>query len=316
MRNLDTLSSLRRAPGVIRIHGHRAARGVLPENTMIGFRNTLDIGLKVVELDVLVTADGVPVVTHYPRLMAAATRDKNGKWLPDDSPLIYAMSFDTLQKFDVGGLRASAAYGKRYPDQAFLTGVRVPSLAQVAALIKEPDFNDVWLNLEIKSTPEAPENTPPLPDLVSSVLQVLIDQEIIDRVFIQSFDWRVLSELQRQMAAMPRSYLTYDQCEYPTMAVNIYEGSAWMGGVDLAAHGGGLPQVIASLGGQIWSPYFKDITSARLAQAHEAGLIVNAWTVNEPNDIYQMIDLGVDGIITDYPARVQRCLMACGLSWI
>ena len=67
MRNLDPLSPLRRAPGVIRIHGHRAARGMLPENTMIGFRHTLDIGLKVVELDVLVTADGVPVVTHYPR---------------------------------------------------------------------------------------------------------------------------------------------------------------------------------------------------------------------------------------------------------
>ena len=315
MRDLDTLSPLRRAPGVIRIHGHRAARGVLPENTMIGFRHTLDIGLKVVELDVLITADGVPVVTHYPRLMAAATRDKNGRWLPDDSPLIYAMSFNTLQEFDVGGLRASTDYGEKYPDQAFLTGVRVPSLAQVAALIKEPEFEDVWLNLEIKSTPEAPENTPPLPDLVSSVLQTLIDQQVTDRVFIQSFDWRVLSELQRQMPDMPRSYLSYDHREHPTMVVNIYEGSIWMDGVSLAAHDGALPQAIASLGGQIWSPYFKDITPARLAQAHEAGLIVNAWTVNDTRDIHRMIELGVDGIITDYPARVQRCLMACGLSW-
>ena len=100
------------------------------------------------------------------------------------------------------------------------------------------------------------------------------------------------------------------------MSVNIYEGSAWMDGVSLAAHGGALPQAIASLGGQIWSPYFKDITSEKLEQAREAGLIVNSWTVNEPSDIHRMIDLGVDGIITDYPARVQRCLMACGLSWM
>ena len=315
MRDLDFLSPLRKAPGVIRIHGHRAARGALPENTMVGCRHTLDIGLKVLELDILVTADGVPVVTHNPRLMAATTRDQDGAWLSHDSPLIHAMNFDTLQKFDVGGLRADTAYGKKYPDQAFLTGVRVPSLAQVAGLIKEPKFEDVWLNLEIKSSPEAPENTPPLPELVSTILQVLTDQKISDRVFTQSFDWRVLSELQRQMPDMPRSYLTYDHRENPTMTVNVYEGSAWMDGVSLAAHNGALPQAIASLGGQIWSAYFRDITPQKLNEAHELGLIVNAWTVNEPSDIYRMIDLGVDGIITDFPARVQRCLMARGLFW-
>jgi glycerophosphoryl diester phosphodiesterase len=225
------------------------------------------------------------------------------------------MSFDTLQKFDIGGLRADTAYGKKYPDQAFLTGVRVPSLAQVAGLIKEPKFDDVWLNLEIKSSPEAPENTPPLPELVSTILQVLTDQKISDRVFIQSFDWRVLSELQRQMPDMPRSYLSYNQRKNPTVTVNIYEGSVWMDGVSLAPHAGALPQAIASLGGQIWSPYFQDINKTELDEAHRLGLIVNAWTVNEPSDIHRMIDLGVDGIITDYPARVQRFLKAYKLSW-
>jgi glycerophosphoryl diester phosphodiesterase len=282
---------------------------------MVGCRNTLDIGLKILELDILVTADGIPVVTHYPRLMAAATRDQNGMWLPYDSPLIYTMSFDTLQEFDIGGLRADTGYGNKYPDQAFLTGVRVPSLAQVAGLIKEPEFEDVWLNLEIKSSPEAPENTPPLPELVSTVLKVLTDQKISDRVFIQSFDWRVLSELQRQMPDMPRSYLSYNQRKNPTVIVNIYEGSVWMDGVSLAPHTGALPQAIASLGGQIWSPYFQDINTTELDEAHRLGLIVNAWTVNEPSDIHRMIDLGVDGIITDYPARVQRCLKAYELSW-
>jgi glycerophosphoryl diester phosphodiesterase len=315
MSDLDFLSPLRKTSDAIRIHGHRAARGVLPENTMVGCRNTLDIGLKILELDILVTADGIPVVTHYPRLMAAATRDQNGRWLRYDSHLIYMMSFDTLQEFDVGGLRANTSYGNKYPDQAFLTGVRVPSLAQVAGLIKEPEFEDVWLNLEIKSSPEAPENTPPLPELVSTVLRVLTDQKISDRVFIQSFDWRVLSELQRQMPDMPRSYLSYIQRKNPTVTVNIYEGSVWMDGVSLAPHAGALPQAIASLGGQIWSPYFQDINTTELDEAHRLGLIVNAWTVNEPSEIHRMIDLGVDGIITDYPARVQRCLKAYELSW-
>ncbi len=306
---------MRGAPDIIRLHGHRGARGVLPENTLIGFRNTFEIGVRAVEIDIMITADGVPVLTHNPSLMAAATRGPDGRWLERDSKPVVQMSHDELQQFDVGGLRDGTAYAARYPDQAFLSGIKIPDLAQLVNMVLEPEFADVWLNIEIKSNPDHPDEAPTLPRLVAPVLAVINAAGIADRVLLQSFDWRVLTEIARQAPHIPRSYLTYETRKHPTMAVNVIDGSPWMDGASLAAHNGSIPQVVSNLGGAVWSPYFKDITAKALAEAQALGLVVNVWTVNERADINRMIDLGVDGIITDYPARAQRCLLAKGLSW-
>lgn len=307
---------MRGAPGIIRLHGHRGARGVLPENTLIGFRNTFEIGVRVVELDIMVTADGVPVLTHNPRLMAAATRGPDGKWLAQDSIPVVQMSHDEVQHFDVGGLRDGTPYAARYPDQAFMSDVKIPDLAQLAEMAQEPEFTDVWLNIEIKSNPSHPEDTPPLPQLVAPVLAVIDAAGLADRVLLQSFDWRVLAEISRQAPQIPRSYLTYAPREKSTMEVNISEGSLWMDGVSLAAHNGSIPKIVSALGGVVWSPFYQDITADALAEARDLGLVVNVWTVNERADIDRMIELGVDGIITDYPARAQRCLLSKGMRWL
>lgn len=314
--NLPVLpEKMRGSAGIIRLHGHRGARGVLPENTLIGFRNTFEIGVQVVETDIMVTADGVPVLTHNPRLMAAATRGPDGSWLTQDSKPIVQMTHDNLQQFDVGGLRDGTGYAARYPDQAFLSGIRIPDLAQLATLLQSPEHADAFLNIEIKSNPDHPDDAPPIPRLVAPVLAVINAAGIADRVLLQSFDWRVLSEIARQAPQIPLSYLTYETRAYPTMAVNVIDGSLWLDGASIADHNGSIPQIVSNLGGAVWSPYFQDLTSQTLAEAHALGLAVNVWTVNETADINRMIDLGVDGITTDYPARAQRCLLAKGQSW-
>jgi glycerophosphoryl diester phosphodiesterase len=315
MRTSALPAYMRAAPGIIRLHGHRGARGVLPENTLIGYRNTFEIGVQVVEIDIMVTADGVPVLTHNPSLMAAATRGPDGKWLENDSKPIIQMNHEELQQFDVGGLRDGTAYASRYPDQAFLSGVKIPDLSQLVDMLGEPEFADIWLNIEIKSNPERPEDAPPLPLLVAPVLAVIDAAGITDRVLLQSFDWGVVAEIARQAPEIPRSHLTFASRNHPTMAANVIEGSPWMAGASLAAHNGSIPKVVSSLGGAVWSPYFQDLTAEALAEAQSLGLVVNVWTVNTHADINRMIDLGVDGIITDYPARAQRCLLAKGLSW-
>jgi glycerophosphoryl diester phosphodiesterase len=311
----DRLSPLRRAPGVVRLHGHRAARGVWPENTMLAFRGTLDLGIRVVELDVLSTRDGVPVVTHNPRLMAASTRDAQGRWLTDEGPRIYDLTFEELQSYDVGGLRAGTDYANRYPDQAYLTGQRIPRLADVAALVCEAAYRDTWLNIEIKSSPEFPENTPPLRDYVTAILQVLRAHELLDRVILQSFDWRVLEVVQDKLPELPRSYLSYVPRPNPTMDVNAYAGSPWIGAAPFEDFGGSLPRLVAHLGGKVWCPFHEDLDPDEVALAHDLGLIVNTWTVNRPEDLRAAIAAGVDGIITDYPGRAQRVLLAEGLTW-
>lgn len=311
----DRLAPLRKAPGIVRIHGHRGARGVLPENTVIGFRNTLEIGVQIVELDVLTTRDGVPVVTHNPRLMAASTRDAHGSWLSAEGPRIHDLSLAELQRFDVGGLRPGTDYATRYPDQAFMSGQHVPSLVDIAALFSAEPYAACWLNIEIKSNPNKPDFTPPLPEYVAGILRVLREYALLGRVILQSFDWQILKEIQHQAPDVPRSHLSYEPRPNPPMDVNIYDGSPWMAGAALADANGSLPDLVADLDGAVWSPHHEGLRAENVAIAQARGLVVNAWTVNSASEIQAAIDAGVDGIITDYPARAQRILLAQGLCW-
>jgi glycerophosphoryl diester phosphodiesterase len=57
-------------------------------------------------------------------------------------------------------------------------------------------------------------------------------------------------------------------------------------------------------GGKIWSPDFTSLSKENLEKAKSLGLKIVPWTVNEPVDIARVLDLGVDGIISDYPDRV------------
>ena len=315
MSGLDRLSALRAQPGVIRLHGHRGARGVMPENTMAGFRYTLECGVNALEFDVQFARDGLPVVTHNPRLMPDMTRDATGRWLNEASDAVYQMTLAQVQSYDMGGLQEGTPYAALYPDQAFLTGQKIPTLAQLASLMSQADHSDVWLNLEIKTSPLHPEYSPPIPALVTSVLEVLKTHNLAGRTIVQSFDWRVLREVATQAPDSVRSFLSDLPATATPAEENIYENSPWMDGYAMADYQNSLPRLIAAAGGQVWSPYFADLTKSDLAEARALGLIVNVWTVNTVQDMDAVIALGVDGIITDYPGRAQRRLLAHGLHW-
>jgi len=312
----DPLAPLRRAPGVIRLHGHRGARGIMPENTMAGYRFALDCGLKAMEFDVLFTRDATPVLTHNGRLSPDAVRGPDGNWLEPPGPRVRDLSVEELRRFDVGGLRDGALYASRFPDQAVLRGQTIPLLDDLAALVARPEHGDVWLNLEIKSNPHHPDETPPIPELVAATLAVIRRHGVEDRTLLQCFDWRVLQEIARQAPEMPRSFLSALAAADNRDEDNIYPDSPWMAGLSPDDHGGSLPGLVAAAGGQVWSPFYRDLVAADLKAAHDLGLVVNVWTVNEARDIDRMIEMGVDGIITDYPGRAQRRLQAHGLDWL
>ena len=299
----------------IHIHGHRGARGSLPENTIKGFVSTFGMGVRIIELDILATSDGIPVITHNPQLMPFTTRYGDGCWLTEPGPRISSISYEELLKFDIGGLKPNSEYASLFPDQAFLHGLKIPKFEELCTLITQSEYKDCWLNIEIKSDPRYPQNTPPIPDFVGLILRDIIKADIAKRVILQSFDWRVLHECANQCPDIPRSYLTYAQKPNAPMAVNVYENSDWMAGLSLEQYSGSLPELIAADGGKVWSPYFSDINDKDITRAKELGLVVNVWTVNEIADIDRMIELEVDGIITDYPGRVQQRLVEQGLSW-
>ncbi len=309
------LDRLRKTEGIIRLHGHRGARGIWPENTIAGFKGTFDIGVLVVELDVLLTNDNIAVVTHNPLLMSATTRGPDAQWLSSDGPNVADLSYAELCEYDIGGIRCGTKYAETFSEQAFMYGLRIPTLDSVAKLLSLPEYAQAWLNIEIKSTPTQEGLTPPPERLAHHVVETIKQNKLERRVIVQSFDWRVLKHVQRLAPELPRSHLTYLKTPSINMDPNIYEGSPWMAGAITTRPNCELCDVIADEGGQFWAPFHMNVNADEVARAQAKGLIVNAWTVNSIPDIDRMIDAGVDGIISDYPARVQRRLIERGYHW-
>ena len=150
MKDFPQLDGFRSLPGFVRLIGHRGARGLMPENTIEGFEFTLDLGVTALEFDVLFSKDHVPVITHDDYLSAASTRDNTGRWLQKDGPSINELTLTELKEFDVGGLDERSKYGQRYPEQKFLSKIRIPTLLELLDFACLPNNENLYLFLEIK----------------------------------------------------------------------------------------------------------------------------------------------------------------------
>lgn len=285
----------------VAVFGHRGARGLAPENTIGGFRRATALGLTGVELDVGLTADGVAIVHHDKRLNPDVARDARGAYVATPTPLLREMTAEEIGGFDVGRLREGSDYAARYPDQVPEDGARIPTLdAALAAL----DGVDVLI--EIKTFPDAPEDTASPAAMADAVLAALMRAGALDCAVIFAFDWRVLREVATRAPELPRCCLTEPD--------TVTAGGLWLDGADLDEFGGNLPRAVAATGARLWAPFQARLEEGDLREAHALGLGVFAWTVNAPADIARMLELGVDGIISDRPDTVCRMAEVAGFS--
>src|SRR4051794_35890108 len=116
------------------LQGHRGARGLFPENTLEGFERAAALGLRSFEIDIGVTADGVPVVHHDPHLNPNITRGPDGRWLEERGPLLRELTLAELQRYDVGRIKPGSVYAATYATQAPVDGARIPTLERVLRL--------------------------------------------------------------------------------------------------------------------------------------------------------------------------------------
>ncbi len=288
--------------------GHRGARGLAPENTLPAFARALSIGIDTLELDTAVTADGVVVVIHDSRLNPNLTRDRTGQWLNEEGPAIHSLKFRDLNSYDVGRLKPGSRYAGRFPDQEPRDGARIPALSDVFELTRKAGNNRVRFNIETKLNPMEPDLALGPGEFVRAVLEVISANGAANRATIQSFDWRTLREVQRRSPDMPTAYLTAQQNWLDNIQAGQPGPSPWTAGLDVDDFGGSVPRLIKAAGGSIWSPYYRDIDAAQVNEAHDLGLQVKVWTVNRPADMRALMDLGVDGIITDYPDRLLKVM--------
>ena len=286
----------------VAVFGHRGARGLAPENTLGGFALVHRLGLTGVEFDIALTADGIPVVHHDPRLNPAFARDATGQYVDDGAPLLRALSYAEAARYDVGRLRVGTEYAARYPQQVAQDGARIPTLAAALAALGGRD-----LLIEIKTFPDQPEITAPPEAMAAAAIEVLRAHDAIGRTVLFAFDWRVLRAASILEPALRRCCLT----EPDTIAPDTVTGSSlWLDGIDLGAFDGKVPRAVASTGAACWAPFHAVLEQAEVAEAQALGLLVVPWTVNTPEALDRMIGLGVDGVISDRPdlacAAVER----------
>lgn len=293
--------------------GHRGARGLMPENTLAAFAQALSIGVNTLELDIGATREGVLVVTHNPRLDPDTTRDKNGDWLNQSGPAIRSLSLEELRTFDVGRAKPGTRHHRRFADQVAVDGAYIPTLKEVLQLVQRSGNETVRLNIETKLRPTEPELYLDPEDLVAKLLNVLKDQGFLGRVTIQSFDWRTLQIVQRLAADIPTSYLSVQQSWYDNLRAGEEGPSPWTAGFDIDTYGGSVPKMVKAAGGRIWSTFHEEVSPELILQAHDLGLEVKVWTVNNTDRMEALIDMGVDGIITDYPDRLRIVLKKRGM---
>ena len=277
------------------LQGHRGARGLFPENTLEGFALALGIGVDGFELDVAVTADGVPVVSHDPALNPDITRGPDGDWLTAPGPLISTLRLAELAAYDVGRIRPGSDYAMQFPRQAPRDGARIPTLAEVLAMDAS-----VRVNIEMKTVPAHPDWTVDPAAMAEAVIVVAQAAGALGRVSVASFDWRGPRHVRRLRPSLP--------CVWLTSPERIADAASWWDGPVPADYGGSVPRAVAAEGGSMWAPHHADLTGDLIAEAHALSLAVLPWTVNGAAEMRRLLHAGIDGLITDRPDIARQVL--------
>ncbi|MBN8493201.1 MAG: glycerophosphodiester phosphodiesterase [Burkholderiales bacterium] len=294
------------------LQGHRGARGLAPENTLPGFALTLGIGVTTLETDIAVSRDGVLLISHDPALNPDITRGPDGQFLNGRGPVIWHTDFAELQRYDVGRLKPGTRYAAMYPEQKPHDGARLPKLEELFALVKKSGNAQMRFALEIKVRPDAPDETMAPEPFAKALVEAVRAAGVAPRTTILSFDWRALQAVQKLAPEIGTVYLTIQQRNFDNIRAGQPGGSAWTAGVQHADHGS-VPKMIQAAGGRIWSSFHGDLDAAKVKEAQGLGLTVLAWTVNDPARIAQVMDMGVDGIVSDRPDLVRAEMQRRGM---
>lgn len=262
--------------GAFDLQAHRGGAGLWPENTLEAFGRALALGVSTLELDVHLTAEDDVVVAHDPALADARV----------------------IRRLTRGDLPPT-----------------MPLLRQVAALLDERGADPVRLNLEVKYDALDGSGLTSREHFVALVVDALRVDGLVGRTAVQCFDWGVLALVHDAEPALARNLLVSPAYLRPHGAAP----SPWFDGLPVdpdfvvTAAGLGLTAISPVHG----SPYRSGVddpdyrpftTPAMVDQAHAAGLAVVPYVVDDPPTMRHLVEVGVDGLITNRPDRLREVL--------
>ncbi|HEX7167854.1 MAG TPA: glycerophosphodiester phosphodiesterase [Acidimicrobiales bacterium] len=262
-------------------YAHQGGAKEGPSSTMHAMRAAVDAGAKALELDVHMTSDGVLVVCHD------STVDRT----TEGTGTIASLTLDEVQALDnaywwVPG----SVVDHESPDEAYVhrgkaaedTAFRIPTIVEVLEA-----FPSTFLNFDIK------QSAPVVPPYEAKLAQVLMEHGRIDDVIVASFDDNSTDEFARHAPQIATSYGTLATADF-YRAVQAGEDPPHTEHAAL--------QVPHRFGDTV-------VVDERFVEAaHAHGVAVHVWTIDDEDEMEELLDLGVDGIMTDRPAALDAVL--------
>ncbi|MEO8109352.1 MAG: glycerophosphodiester phosphodiesterase family protein [Ginsengibacter sp.] len=258
---------------------HRGGRGLMPENTIASEKNAINYDCTL-EMDLQMTKDKKIIVSHDAYFNSAFSLAPGGDTMSKKdglSRLIYSMPYDSVIKYDVG-IKPYPDFPrqKKMPAVRPLLSVLIDSVEAYAA--RQNHVNHY--NIEIKSSPKNDGRTySSLEEYIVSAMNIIISKGIASRTMMQSFDVRALTIIHKKYSKIKTAFLVGANDKRTT------EG------------------YIEELGFKpdIFSPDFSLVTPSLVKAFHRQNILVIPWTADTLEDIQRLKNMGVDGIITDYP---------------
>ncbi|NPV73374.1 MAG: glycerophosphodiester phosphodiesterase [Pelotomaculum sp.] len=248
---------------------HRGGAGLSPENTVYAFTRAVNcFGADVIELDVWSSREGCPVVIHD----CTVDRTTNGRGR------INRMTLDEIKRLDAA-FRFTTDGGATYPLRG--RGITIPTLREVFEALP-----GVRMNIEIQQA---------APPIEKAVCDLLVEYGMQDRVVVAAKSTLV----QRRFRAVSKESIAVSASISQGL---IFSAFSRLGLSSLVRPGVQALQFPERVG------LFRVITPKLVRDAHRQKMEVHAWIINDVKTMKSLIRMDVDGIITDYPDRLQRLL--------
>jgi glycerophosphoryl diester phosphodiesterase len=289
------------APG-FDLQAHAGGRGEATGESLRAFAKSLELGVSTLELDINITKDHQPLVWHDPVIESQQCSDTGAAFAGDPAypyvgKLVHDLTLAQIHTLDCG------KPASQFPRAEVVRGNKIAVLPEVFSLT-DSYRADVRYNIETKVAADQPAISAQPQEFVDVVLAAVRAAGKVDRVEIQSFDWRTLQLVRQAEPLIPLVALWNEHTWAP--------GSPWLATVNPDVVGD--PVIGAMMvGASILSPEYLLVDRALVDRAHSLGLSVIPWTVDDANDMRTQIADGVDGIITNYPAVLRTVMAELGM---
>lgn len=310
--------------GAFDLEAHRGGRDERPENTLYSEAYAMQVGVSTIELDTQLTKDGQLVVSHNPVMNPNITKGPDGKYVPAGKYDLRTMTLAEIKKFTIGEMNPKCGdywegHGRT---QLQMPNVHFNTLDDEFELAKTYGNDKIIWNVETKlygAPTEGYINQPDPVTFTKKVYECIKKHHMENRVMLQSFDWRTLVEMRKLDPTITLVALCNEQ---PSWGPDLYNTtlelsrpgpSRWLAGLDIHDFNGDFVAAAHMVAADVISPYYAELSLQLIDEAHSYGMKVVPWTVDNKKDMVKLLEMGVDGIITDKPALLREVLISRGV---